>query len=38
VLDVDVALALTDADEPNQRERSAPKRVRGQDDGHAVAG
>jgi hypothetical protein len=38
VLDVDVALALTDADQPDQRERPATKRVRGQDDGHAVAG
>ena len=38
VLDVDVALTLADADQPDQRERSAPKRVRGQDDGDAVAG
>ena len=38
VLDVDVALALANADQPNQRERPAMKRVRGQDDGHGVAG
>ena len=38
VLDVGMALAVTSTEQPNQRERPAPKRVTGQSNGDRVRG